>query len=203
MHKSLPSLLSWSCLIGVTLISSRAFAGFGLGDIAKGAAVTVTAESLNADLNGGSDFFASACTHYANALGIATNLGPVIAQINAKNAEASQTTGAYKNVTKGIQEAAAEVIKNKTPLTKEQMAEIQLGRDDMAKGITKWSAVGVALGVAASQKGSKDAALAASIPVATELLKELPSIKTLSSTMSKLSDAQKDINKELQKNEGK
>jgi hypothetical protein len=193
-------IMAGSVCMVLAFASSRALGGFGLSDVGGLALGTVTAASLEKDLNGGSDSFASAYTHYTKAFQIATNLGPAIALVNSMNAQVKDRVEAYKNLNENVKSNADYMIKNKIPLSAEQEAEIKSGDMDLAKGITKWAAVGTALGIAASQKGGQDPALMAAIPVAAEFIKQLPEIKDMSSEMGKLHKAQKELKKELAKN---
>ena len=83
-----------------------------------------------------------------------------------------------------LKAADAQVAKGEK-LSKEAQEFVKQGDGEFKKGLTKWGAVGVSLGLAA-KAGGEDAALVAAIPVAQEMIKDLPQLKKMSDAMSKL-----------------
>ncbi len=159
-----------------------------LGGLTKSLTGTVTAASLNGDLTGGLDFFAKANDHFLTALVPAEKAQAIREKL--KSEDQKDRSQAVKDSTALIKESAEAQLAEKKPLDDKAKAEIALGQKEIAKGITKWAAVGVSLGMAA-QKGGGDAALVAAIPVATEMIKDLPALTAMNAIIKKLNAANK------------
>ena len=154
-----------------------------LGDISKGLTVNVTAASLNADLFGGLDFFAKANEHFATAMMPAKEAQEMITRLKSENQDDRRQ--AVKDSTPLIEQAAKEAKAKGEALSAQATEEIRNGQKEIGKGTAKWTAVGVSLGVVA-KKGDGDAALLAAIPVAQEMLKDLPDLKRMNDTLKEL-----------------
>jgi hypothetical protein len=143
----------------------------------------VTAESLNTDAFGGLDFFAKAAGFYADAIIPSTKLAKIKADLEVADPKIRQKALATANE-ELLKAADAQVAKGEK-LSKEAQEFVKQGDGEFKKGLTKWGAVGVSLGLAA-KAGGEDAALVAAIPVAQEMIKDLPQLKKMSDAMSKL-----------------
>lgn len=159
----------------------------GFGDLAKaaagGALGTVTADSLNSDINTGLDFFQKANDKYAQALGILDG----VARKNQEGATNSsvEETNAQMVINEQIAKAAEEQLKTGKALSPEGTKLLKEGNEEFSKGIAKWVGIGAAVAIATKNAGN-DAALVAAIPVAQQLISDLPKLKETHNTMKKL-----------------
>lgn len=159
----------------------------GFGDLAKaaagGALGTVTADSLNSDINTGLDFFQKANDKYAQALGILDG----VAKKNQEGATNSsvEDTNAQMVKNEQIAKAAEEQLKTGKALSPEGTKLLKEGNEEFSKGIAKWVGIGAAVAIATKNAGN-DAALVAAIPVAQQLISDLPKLKETHNTMKKL-----------------
>jgi hypothetical protein len=163
----------------------------GLGKIA-GVGGTVTVESLNADVVGGWDFFHRAYTNFAAAVCPAEQAAAILKPLAAVDAQTNpaEAQAATKEVCEQINKAVDERIKEGRAYTEEEKKLVKAGQTEAAKGVAKWAAVGVSLAMAAKSQSS-DEKLAAAIPAAREMIKELPDIKSMLSTINKLNKIKK------------
>jgi hypothetical protein len=136
---------------------------------------TVTAESLNADLSGGLEFFAKESEGYRSRIDLAL-----------KDKKLEEASGIQKEQLKELNDAIDKAVKENKPLTEAQKKLVKEGQAEAAKGVAKWAAVGASLAMAA-KSGKSDAQLATAIPAAQQLIKDLPDIKNMISTINKLS----------------
>ena len=171
-------------LAGVTLLAPLSIQA-QLGGLGKAVGGKVTAESLNADITAGMDFFLEASIYYSKA---------ILPEQEAakKEAEFRQLMGttnskALTTASEQIRTKAEELAKAGVKLDKEAKDLIKNGDKELRKGVTKWAVLGGALAIAATS-GGEDAALAVAIPVAEQAAKDLPEIK-------KMGDAIKALNK--------
>jgi hypothetical protein len=191
------SKISVLALLTINFLIPMANAGFGLGDLVKGAIGGLTADSLDKDLNSGLDFFAKANVHYAAAVLPAEEAAKVAASLNAQAQDKKTKKAAVDAASIKIDIAAKELIAKGEELSDSAKKEIELGDQEMSKGVAKWTAIGTAIGVAAAQKNGQDAALVAAIPAALELVKELPQISKALDQMGQLKKIKKSTNNNL------
>jgi hypothetical protein len=171
----------------VCINAPQVHAGFGsLAKAAAGGALgTVTADSLNSDMKSGLDFFQKANDKYEQALGI---LQPA-AQKNQEAATNDYAGAATAQMVKNeqLRIVAEEHVKNGKALSPEGTKLLKEGNEEFSKGIAKWVGIGAAVAIATKNAGN-DAALVAAIPVAQQLISDLPKLKKTHEIMIKLHD---------------
>lgn len=144
----------------------------------------VTADSLNAELFGGLDFFAKAQVYYTKALLPAEEAKKIEAELQSNdNTVKHKALSAASN---RIEEVAKEMKAKAQKLSKEAQELVSKGNKEFSKGVAKWGAIGGML-ASAAKDGGKDAALTAAIPVAQQMIKDLPQIKKMNDAISALS----------------
>jgi hypothetical protein len=179
MKNSLILCIAATALFAVKLPSQAQFGGLVGGLVKK-----VTAESLTADGFGGLDFFAKAAEQYSNALLPAEEAKKLEADL--KSNDKSVVKKAVITASTRLEEVAKEKKAKAEKLSKEAQELVKKGNGEFSKGVAKWVLVGGALALAAKE-GAKDAALVAAIPVAQEMIKDLPQLKKMNDAISALS----------------
>jgi hypothetical protein len=171
----------------VCINAPQVHAGFGsLAKAAAGGALgTVTADSLNSDIKSGSDFFQKANDKYAQALGILDS----VAKKNQEGATNSSVEDANAQMVynEQIAKVAAKQLESGKALSPEGTKLLKEGNEEFSKGIAKWVGIGAAVAIATKNAGN-DAALVAAIPVAQQLISDLPKLKKTHDIMIKLHD---------------
>ena len=148
---------------------------------------TVTAESLNMDLSGGLDYFAKANSKFMEAVGLKTQSAAYEARIKAAldDKKLEEASGIEKEQRKVLSDAVDKLVEENKPLADGQKKLVKEGQGEAAKGVAKWGAVSVSLAMAA-KSGNSNTQLAAAIPAAQQMLKDLPDINKMLSTINKL-----------------
>jgi hypothetical protein len=152
-----------------------------------GVAKKPTAESINSDLFSGLDFFAKAAVHYAAAVLPTQKAMEYRAKLEASTKE--KQSSAIAEFSGELTVIANRMREEMQSLSQEALESINKGDAEFKKGLAKWAVVGGAIALAAKQ-GGQDAALATAIPIAQEMLKDLPAIKGMGDAMSDLRKAQ-------------
>ncbi len=179
MKKLLGIILAGATLLAPLSIQAQ------LGGLGKALGGKVTAESLNADVTAGMDFFLEASVYYAKAVFPKEEAAKIEAEL--KQLKGTTDSAALANPTDKIRTKAEELAKAGQKLDKEAKDLVKKGDKEFGKGVAKWAALGGALAIAA-KNGGEDAALVVAIPVAEQAAKDLPQIK-------KMGDAIKALNK--------
>jgi len=148
---------------------------------------TVTAESLNTDLSGGLDYFAKANSKFMEAVGLKTQSAAYEARIKAAldDKKLEEASGIEKEQRKVLSDAVDKLVEENKPLADGQKKLVKEGQGEAAKGVAKWGAVSASLAMAA-KSGNSNAQLATAIPAAQQMLKDLPDINKMLSTINKL-----------------
>lgn len=159
---------------------------FGLG----GAGSPLTLEQLNGDLDGGLNFFKNAYLKFSQALLTAEQSQEVKARLEvAGGNERAAALGVLKECGSQLDEAIKLRIQQHTMLTEDENRLIGEGRAEVGKGIAKWTAIGAAISLTALKK--PEAAVAAALPAASELLRDLPLIVKTIGMVDKLNEVNK------------
>ncbi len=196
MKKIKHSIIIAVCAAASLLLPLQASAQLGGLAKAAGGGGDLTEDSMNADIFGGFEFFAKAYGYFGEALGIADKLAEDNAEMVAgtKGKDKAAAQKAAKKMKDKVEARVKEKINEGNPLTDKENELIKLGKEEAGKGVVKWAALGVSLAMAA-KSGKADATVAAALPAAKELVKDLPAIKDMLKTMNELSKLNKKAKK--------
>lgn len=143
----------------------------------------VTADSLKGDSASGLDFFKKALSYYEQALGVAQQGAAANADLQKSAENSGGESIALRS--KALTDKATKIMEEGKALNEEQKALISKGRSEVKKGIAKWAIVASGIAVA-SKNGAKDEALVAAVVAATELIKDLGTIKQMQGVVDDL-----------------